>query len=632
MEQRIQQLTQSLSRIGRVLDHHREKTGSPPTSDDANPESVIHPPLSIMTDHEVVAWMWSDDAGVVKSLLRSIQREQCAPTLLYESLAAKVKEYRKLSDFVANPKESGILFLEARRTLTAALLDLRECLNDGIRELAKEFKKKELERGRIKSKARREEAKGAVTREVNAVLQSVVNQVVCRFEDPCGSLDTSLVSKPRSPAKAKGGTELSASPWLEYYHDRWKLEAAADILLLYARTTTFFKINPYAPVKSTSLEVYARELGNNIPLSTIRSVRDEKALPPSNIQLLGEPTGSTSHRSGEDDAAKVDSTVACSAIAKKKKPEVVCDPDAVLANVTVSYSGDYVFSQLLQWFNGGIGQKQGLPDMIGCVILPSVEATFASSGGSGGKTQKTTLYRSQVRPRLFDWLRDPHQRGSTFPDELANVFKGPELKYEEGLLLTLPIGSPILDLLIMGDDANINAVLTALDHDRLRDVRTGTSTDTATTRLESTIDEAMPAQAVAKWVQCENEGCLKWRRLPFFVDVDVLPEQFFCRDNVWNPEAQNCDAPEDTWDDCDNQLHNEGIEKESDKEMQSVREGDGDREFQVELQYAIGDRYDVLRTKKKCFVLAKWLTLTSKVQQSESSCTSRKSLKSLTSG
>ena len=601
MEQRIQQLTQSLSRIGRVLDHHREKTGIATTSEEAKPVSMIHPPLSIMTDHEVVAWMWSDDTGVVKSLLRSIRREQCAPTLLYESLAEKVKEYRKLNDFVANPKDSGILFLEARRTLTAALLDLRECLNDGVRELAKEFKKKELERGRMKSKARRDEAKGAVKKEVMAVLQSVVDQVVFRCEDPCGSLDHSHVSKSPSTANAKDVPELSASPWLEYYHDRWKLEAAADILLFHARTSTFFKINPYAQVKSTSLEVYARELGNNIPLATIKSVRDDNGLTPSNIILLGEPTGSSSHQAGQDDAARFESTMACSAMAKKKRPEAVCDPDAVLANVTVSYSGEYVFSQLLQWFNGGIGQKQGLPDMIGCVILPSVEATLASSGGSGGKTQKSTHYRSQVRPRLFDWLRDPHQRGTTFPDDLANVFKGPDLKGDGDRLLTLPIGSPILDLLVMGDDANINAVLTALDHDRLQDVRTGASTDTATTRLESTIDEAMPAQAVAKWVQCENESCLKWRRLPFFVDVDVLPEQFFCRDNVWNPEAQHCEAPEDVWDDCDNQLHNDGIEKESDKEMQSQRECDGDVEFQFELKYAIGDRFDVLRTKKTLY-------------------------------
>ena len=601
MEQRIQQLTQSLSRIGRVLDHHRETNGIPTMSEVTKPEFAIHPPLSIMTEHDVVAWMWCDDDGVVKSLLRSIKREKCAPRLILESLTAKVKEYHTLEDFVANPKDAGISPLDARKTLTSALLDLRDCLNDGVLELAKEFKKKELERGRMKAQARRNEAKGAVKREVMAILQGVVDQVVSRCGDTSDLVDTNLVCASASVGEPADAAELSVSPWLEHYHDRWKLEAAADIILLHARTSTFFKINPYFPVKSTPLEIYARELGNNIPLSTIKSERDKKGIPPSNIVLLREPTEFVSHLTGECNAPGTEATKSCSASGKKKGLDPVCDPDAVVANVTVTYSGDYVVSQLLQWFNGGVGQKQGLPDMVGCVILPSVEATFTSSGRAGGKTQKTTHYRSQVRPRLFDWLSDPHQRGSTFPEELASLLKGPELLYKGDILQTLPIGSPILDLLVMGDDANINAVLTALDHDRNRDARTGATKDTATTRLESTIDEAMPAQAVAKWAQCENEGCLKWRRLPFFVDVDVLPEQFFCKDNVWNPEAQNCNAPEDVWDACDSQLHNDGIEKESDKDMQNRDEGNGDKEVPVEQKYQIGDRFDVLRTKKKFY-------------------------------
>ena len=601
MEQRIQQLTQSLSRIGRVLDHHREKNGIPTTSEMINPESAIHPPLSIMTDHDVVAWMWCANDGVVKSLLNSIEHEKCAPRSLFECLSAKATKYQTLEDFVANPKDSGMLSLEARRTLTSALLDLRDCLSNGLRELTKEFKNRELERSRMKYKARRDEAKSAVKKEVRAVLQDIVDKVANRYEDRSELVASNLVSLLPSVGETADAKELSASPWLEHYHDRWKLEAAADILLLHARTSTFFMINPYSPVMSTPLEVYARELGNNIPLSTIKSERDKEGLTPSNIVLLREPTVSASHQAGECNLSGNEATSSYRTTGKKNGFEPVCDPDAVLANVTVTYSGDYVVAQLLQWFNGGIGQKKGLPDMVGCVILPSVDATFASSGREGGKAQKMTFYRSQVRPRLFDWLRDPHQRGSSFPNELAAVLKGPEQVYEGDLLKALPIGSPVLDLLVMGDDANINAVLAELDHDRNRDVKIDATKNTATARLESTIDEAMPAQAVAKWVQCENEDCLKWRRLPFFVDVDVLPEQFFCKDNVWNPEAQTCDAPEDSWDECDSQLHNDGIEKESDKVMHKRDEDNGDRKVLVQLQYQIGDRYDVLRTKKKTY-------------------------------
>ena len=67
-------------------------------------------------------------------------------------------------------------------------------------------------------------------------------------------------------------------------------------------------------------------------------------------------------------------------------------------------------------------------------------------------------------------------------------------------------------------------------------------------RLQSTVDEGMPAQAVANWVQCENPKCLKWRKLPWHVDVDLLPETFYCKDNVWNPKSQDCEAEEDEWD------------------------------------------------------------------------------------
>lgn len=594
MEQRIQQLTQSLSRIGRILDHHREENGGlDPDPESIKPKAAIHSPLSILTDSEIVDWMWCNEHGVVKCLLQLINDEGCTNPSLYESLVAKTNEYQKLEDFVRNPSASGMSSMEARRTLTTALLELRDCLNDGVQELAKEFKQHELQRARMKAKARRDEVKAAATREVMSVLQDIINQVVRRCEGQLVTDDEHYLTL--TSANVSQAMDLTASPWLENYHRRWKLEAAADILLLHARTSTFFKIVPYSPVNSTSIEVYARELGNNIPLSTINRVRDENAEVPSSIVVLGDKV-----QDGYGLKSSDGTSPSCSVNGKKKRSEPLCDPDAVIANVTVKYSGDYVVSQLLQWFNGGIGQKQGLPEMTGCVLLPSIEATFASSTTHGGKAQKPTHYRSHVRPRLFEWLRDPHQRGSTFPDDLSKVLKGPERVCDEESLNNLAIGSPVLDLLVMGDDSNINAVLAALDHDRLRDMRSKTVQDSATARLESTIDEAMPIQAIAKWVQCENEGCLKWRRLPFFVDLDVLPEQFFCKDNIWNPEAQTCDSPEDVWDDNDNQVHNDGVAKPSDMEMQ-LREVVGNENPVPGVKYQIGERYDVLRKKKKSY-------------------------------
>jgi hypothetical protein len=356
-------------------------------------------------------------------------------------------------------------------------------------------------------------------------------------------------------------------------------------------------------LESTPLEVYARELGNKIPRSKIKRVQDSDVEKSTNIVLLEEPSVDDGCDMSETSRAndKMNDSER-SRGGKKKGSSTLCDPDEAVANVTVKYTGDYVMSQLLQWFNGGVGQKQGLPDMVGCVILPSVEATLLSSATFSGRAKKTsTIYRSQLRPRLFDWLRDHHQRGSAFPDELTKVFNPPELVYTGEGLEVLPLGSPILDLLVMGEDANINLVLAALDEDRLRDLGANASTDSAANRLESTVDEGMPVQAVAKWVQCENEDCLKWRRLPFFVDLDVLPEQFFCKENVWNPKAQSCDAQEDTWDQNDANVQNGGVAKDSDKQMMAYEE-EGNEGRQAELaKYEIGSRFDIMRVGKNYY-------------------------------
>jgi hypothetical protein len=109
------------------------------------------------------------------------------------------------------------------------------------------------------------------------------------------------------------------------------------------------------------------------------------------------------------------------------------------------------------------------------------------------------------------------------------------------------MGSPVLDYLVTGNDENIQHVSSALRGDASTSEQ-GRSKMSSSDRLQSTVDDGMPAQAVANWVQCENPKCLKWRKLPWHVDVDLLPEKFFCKDNVWNPKSQYCEAIEDEWD------------------------------------------------------------------------------------
>jgi len=49
-------------------------------------------------------------------------------------------------------------------------------------------------------------------------------------------------------------------------------------------------------------------------------------------------------------------------------------------------------------------------------------------------------------------------------------------------------------------------------------------------------------QEEQKWAQCDR--CGKWRRLPAAVDVERLPERWFCEMNVWDAARARCDAPE----------------------------------------------------------------------------------------
>eukprot|EP00546_Thalassionema_frauenfeldii_P020804 CAMPEP_0178898030 /NCGR_PEP_ID=MMETSP0786-20121207/2095_1 /TAXON_ID=186022 /ORGANISM="Thalassionema frauenfeldii, Strain CCMP 1798" /LENGTH=2308 /DNA_ID=CAMNT_0020568685 /DNA_START=106 /DNA_END=7032 /DNA_ORIENTATION=- len=578
MEQRIQQVTQALSRIGRVLDRHRER------------KKDIHAPLSIMTDHEVVSWIWIDKQGLVASLLGTIKTEKCVGDDLYDSLLKVKRQYSKLEEFATKTNEFTISNLEARKLLTEALLALRVSLHEGVQELVKDYRQFELQKSRLKSKAWRNQLKEDAKGEVRAVLNGVIDKIIQQFESE--NPDTAAPRPSTVPLfveeeNKSGQPKLSSR--LEHYNYRWKLEAIADILLLYARTSTFFKIVPYCALESTPVEVYARELGNKVPWSKIiKTDNSNNDNGSKSVEIVIDPKQSR----------KVYKE-------NRRKDEKFCDPDEVVAKVNVQYTGDYVVSQLLQWFNGGIGHKPGLPEMAGCVVLPSIKAVIESTETCfGGKARKRTNYKSRVRPRLFDWLRDPRKRGSSFPDDLAKIFKAPELIRRGENLELFPLGSPVLDLLVMGDDTNINAVLVALDEDRLLGPSPnaiGGSTDTG---LESKIDEAMPAQAVAHWVQCENPECLKWRRLPFYVDIDLLPEKFFCKDNEWNPAAQSCDAPEDEWDENDADLHNDGVNKESDVDMVAGKDKKAGvladlAEPVIKLKFEIGERFDVLRTGKK---------------------------------
>jgi hypothetical protein len=371
------------------------------------------------------------------------------------------------------------------------------------------------------------------------------------------------------PAEEKAANLLQLNPWLQYYGERFTLTIAADLLLFYAHTKTFFVMNPYKALTSSSVKVYARELGNAVP----RSSKDEESTSYRHAQpvetfdaLVNEEKKVEDHGTigslactdtlldqNEIVDQRFDTPHATESVKNRTAGPELCEPDDIVANVQVSYNGDYVLSQMLQWYNGGIGLKPGLPDLIGCVLLPRMEGCWNSEllAQNKVKSDRTTKYEEKIRPRLIEWLLDPYQRGNPWPEEVSIAFadKDPENLLDPSSRW-LPFGSPIVDFLVTGDETSIQEVLAELDANDL------VSANNSAGGLLSSVDNGRPAQAVSNWVQCED--CGKWRRIPWHVDIDLLPEKFYCRDNKWEPSKASCDTLEEDWDGADKLVGDDG--------------------------------------------------------------------------
>ena len=193
------------------------------------------------------------------------------------------------------------------------------------------------------------------------------------------------------PVKMKWN-EKDQDHWEIFRKNRFMLEATADLLLMYAHTTTFFLLEPFRQFDSTPIEVYARELGNQVPRHFSL-----------HCQKCPSPTPDVTNSNGEvlieDSSCKVletNSTKISTEITTQKVDEL-CSPDDVIDKVTVGYAGEYVLSQLLQWVNGGIGQKKGLPDIYGCVMLPPIKGCWEEIKCSGAKLPNHT----RLVPHIF---------------------------------------------------------------------------------------------------------------------------------------------------------------------------------------------------------------------------------------
>jgi hypothetical protein len=72
-------------------------------------------------------------------------------------------------------------------------------------------------------------------------------------------------------------------------------------------------------------------------------------------------------------------------------------------------------------------------------------------------------------------------------------------------------------------------------------------------------DTVLPAPSEVEWVQCEEAGCGKWRRLPAHIKAADLPDRFVCTMNHWDTARASCEAAEEA-------EHNEQPAEEEDEQ------------------------------------------------------------------
>jgi [histone H3]-lysine4 N-trimethyltransferase ATXR3 len=200
-------------------------------------------------------------------------------------------------------------------------------------------------------------------------------------------------------------------------------------------------------------------------------------------------------------------------------------------------------------------------------VLPVPAACFGPSESD---------YTGKSRDVLQTHLQADKTMATSWPAELRKCFSAMPAEDANSL-----IGSPVLDVNL----GRVGAVGNCLDE------MFGANRIKRSDEDYTQFDNNLPPEVPTEWVQCEE--CLKWRRVPFHVVLDDLPDVWYCRMNFWDePEKANCDTPQDTYD----------PDKESTVDCSALRDG------YVE-PVEVGDWKDVFCVRNKIYYEAKAVSM-----------------------
>ena len=279
------------------------------------------------------------------------------------------------------------------------------------------------------------------------------------------------------------------------------------------------------------------------------------------ISPLGDEEMAMVNDSVEGGEVDIDQTKPPVSTGKEADDDSLISPNEVVYSGSRVYDKYFIFSQVMGWVHAGTDQKVGLPDVFGCVQLPTPAQCFGNSAKSYGPGEKK---------ELVDIIKHVVKQTWPWSEGLRSCFSDVSADNAPGLL-----GSPMVDA-SLGMLSTITKVVGELG-----------DSSRASAALEDQYDDKLPPEAPSQWVQCDR--CKKWRRVRWDVDESSLPDNWVCAMNDWNPESASCDAPDDDFD-PDQEGHVGTVEADGNANMD---------------QYVVGTYRDVYCIKNLIFYEAK---------------------------
>ena len=258
------------------------------------------------------------------------------------------------------------------------------------------------------------------------------------------------------------------------------------------------------------------------------------------------------------------------------------NPNDVIYSGTRQYSSTYIFWQLIGWFNAGTEEENHQLDLLGTSYLPLPSSCFGSS---------LKDYKNINRELFRNHWKTEKTLSLPFPKNLRQCFSDPSPSSSSSSHPTPPplpgsdddtssmsplLGSPVLDVGLGQVDAVENCLKEIFGEKYFLQTRgdghvygenENNNENDNDGYHHTQYDLHLPPEKPTAWVQCEN--CLKWRRVPFHVNVDSLPEKWYCHENTWDPEKATCDYPQDNFD-----SEKEATLLTNHVEIEPVQEGD----------------------------------------------------------